>query len=159
MSGCIFHLLWLSFSLPLSLWIFNCCWLSWHLSLLPVPSLCLPPAVSLFLPKSLHSHLSVSCSLASLPSLALQFFPSPTLSHSSGTHRATNPGSHLFPASKAAWWQQVEAAVPGCPPSPAPHPKTACYRGANSHSLLHLIRLICCPRAGRSWRKPQWGTE
>lgn len=40
-----------------------------------------------------------------------------------------------------------------------PTPKTACYCGANSHSRHHLIRLICCPRAGQSWRKPQWGTE
>lgn len=77
------------------------------LSVLPFflcPSL--PPSSSVTFSVSSHFHLFLSLCLllsAPLPSLSLQFFPSPTLSHSSRTCRETNPGSHLFPASKAAW--------------------------------------------------------
>jgi hypothetical protein len=43
----------------------------------------------------------------------------------------------------------------GVPPPCLPTPRQPVTAGANSHSRLHLIRLICCPRAGWSWRKPQ----
>lgn len=168
LSGFTFPLLSISTCLPLSLPLFlsvrNCLRLSLCISHPSVSHSFLCPlsppssrSLSLCLSASPHSHLSVSLPLSLLYPFNPPSLPPPYPTQGSTEEPAPSPT--CFPPPTPHGGREVEAAVPGCPPpSPAPHPKTACYhRGANSHTGLHLIRLICCPRAGRSWRKPQVG--
>lgn len=157
----------LSFSLPFSIYLYltisGSLWMCLPFFLYPLfalfhfsvsssfyvaPSLCLLVSislcVSLFLSVSLHLCLPVSIPSLTHPILLLE------------VSQRTNPGYHLsFPPPRQYGGQEVKATVSGSPPTLPPNPKTACYCCANSHSRLHLIRLICCPRAGQSWRKPQ----
>lgn len=151
-----------SLSLLLSLMVSGslCVSLSLFLSLLSLPStyfqLCVSLSICLCLPISFSLCLCIS---ASLPSLSLQFsFPSPAHPTPQGSAEEPTLGPTCFPPPEQHGGQEIEAAVPVCPSSPAPIPRQP-VPGANSHGGLYLIRLICSPRAGQSWRKPQWGTE
>lgn len=97
-----------------------CASLTLCLSFLSVPSLSPSIYVSfclfLYLSASRHSHLSTS-----LPSLSLP--PSfPPLYPIQGPAEEPTPSPTCFPPPKPHGGQEVEATVPGYPPSSAPHP-------------------------------------
>lgn len=103
-----------------------------------------------------HFHLFLCiCSRLCLSVFHLISLPFAILSQSSGTHKGVHSRCRLSFPPLTYGGQEVEAPSLCASPTLPPNPKTACYCGTNSHSRLHLIRLICCPRAGQSWRKPQ----
>lgn len=120
----------------------------------------MPPSTSLsllYLRLSLCLFFAISCLslFLPLPLFHLLSVPLVILSQSSGTHKGVHSRCPLSFPPLMYGGQQVEALSLCASPTLPPNPKTACYCGTNSHSRLHLIRLICCPRAGQSWRKPQ----
>lgn len=137
-----------------------CASLTLCLSFLSVPSLSPSSSTSLSVSFSIYLHLVIPISLPlSLLYPSLLPFPHLILLKDLQRNQPLVPPVSRLQSRMAS--KKLRPPSLGAPPSSAPpQPKTACYhRGANSHAGLHLIRLICCPRAGQSWRKPQRGAE